>query len=105
MIKQLKPLIYVCAFLFLVLNSCKKEGVMVVQNTNNISQNELKSLVSQVKVWHDSTVSSNLSTKIQNGIRAFSVNENDINPQLLTGTKHLLILIQVVLRVSPYQFL
>ncbi len=50
MIKQLKPLIYVCAFLFLVLNSCKKEGVMVVQNTNNISQNELKSLVSQVKV-------------------------------------------------------
>lgn len=87
MIKQLKPLIYVCAFLFLVLNSCKKEGVMVVQNTNNISQNELKSLVSQVKVWHDSTVSSNLSTKIQNGIRAFSVNENDIIPPVVDWDK------------------
>ena len=60
---------------------------MEVQNTNNISQNELKSLVSQVKFWHDSTVSSNLSTKIQNGVRAFSINENDIIPPVVDWDK------------------
>lgn len=87
MIKPFKPLIYVCAFLILVFSSCKKEGVMEVQNTNNISQNELKSLVSQVKVWHDSTVSSNLSRKIQNGVKAFSVNENDIVPPVVDWDK------------------
>ena len=87
MIKPFKPLIYVCAFLILVFSSCKKEGVMEVQNTNNISQNELKSLVSQVKVWHDSTISSTLNTKIQNGVRALSVNENDIIPPVVDWYK------------------
>ena len=87
MIKPFKPLIYVCAFLILVFSSCKKEAVMEAQNNNNISQKELKSLVSQVKVWHDSTVSSNLSTKVQNGVSAFSVNENDIIPPVVDWDK------------------
>ena len=78
MIKQIKPLISICVFLTLVFSSCKKESAFDAQSNNNQSQNELNSLISQVKVWHDSTVSSNLSTKVQNGVRAFSVNENDI---------------------------
>ena len=40
-----------------------------------------------MKLWHDSTVSSNLSTKAQNGVRAFSVNENDIVPPIVDWEK------------------
>ena len=87
MIKQIKPLISICVFLTLVFSSCKKESAFDAQSNNNQSQNELKSLISQVKVWHDSTVSSNLSTKVQNGVRAFSVNENDIVPPVVDWDK------------------
>jgi hypothetical protein len=87
MIKQIKPLINICAFLTLVISSCKKESAFNAQGNNNQSQNELKSLISQVKVWHDSTVSSNLSTKVQNGVRAFSLNENDIVPPVVDWDK------------------
>jgi hypothetical protein len=87
MIKKIKPLISICAFLTLVFSSCKKESAFDTQINNNQSQNELKSLISQVKVWHDSTVSSNLSTKVQNGVRAFSVNENDIVPPVVDWDK------------------
>jgi hypothetical protein len=87
MIKQIKPLISICVFLILVFSSCKKESAFDAQSNNNQSQNELNSLISQVKVWHDSTVSSNLSTKVQNGVRAFSVNENDIVPPVVDWDK------------------
>ena len=87
MIKQIKPLISICVFLTLVFSSCKKESAFDAQSNNNQSQNELNSLISQVKVWHDSTVSSNLSTKVQNGVRAFSVNENDIVPPIVDWDK------------------
>jgi hypothetical protein len=87
MIKQIKPLISICAFLTLVISSCKKESAFDAQGNNNQSQNELNLLISQVKVWHDSTVSSNLNTKVQNGVRAFSVNENDIVPPIVDWDK------------------
>lgn len=87
MIKQIKSLISICVFLTLVFSSCKKESAFDAQSNNNQSQNELNSLSSQVKVWHDSTVSSNLSTKVQNGVRAFSVNENDIVPPVVDWDK------------------
>ncbi len=87
MIKQIKPLINICALLTLVISSCKKESAFDAQGNNNQSQNELKSLISQVKIWHDSTVSSNLSTKVQNEVRAFSVNENDIVPPVVDWDK------------------
>ncbi len=83
MIKQLKTLILICTFLTLIFSSCKKESALDTQNYNYISQNELKSLISQVKVWHDSTVSSNLKSKVQNGLKAFSVNDYDIVPPIV----------------------
>jgi hypothetical protein len=80
MIKQLNPLIFICTLFVLAFGSCKKEGVLEASDTNSIFKNELKSLVNQVKLWHDSTVRSKQNTKVQNGIIAFSVNENDIVP-------------------------
>ncbi len=80
MIKQLNPLIFIYTLFLLAFGSCKKEGVLEASDTNSILKNELKSLVNQVKLWHDSTVHSKQNTKVQNGIIAFSVNENDIVP-------------------------
>lgn len=87
MITQIKSLIFIFAFFVLVFSSCKKEGEFEVQETMSISQNELKSLVGQVKVWHDSTVNAYSSSKIQSGIRAFSINENDIVPPIIDWSK------------------
>jgi hypothetical protein len=80
MIKRHNPLIFICTFYILAFTSCKKDGVLEASDTSSILQNDLESLVSQVKLWHDSTVRSKLSAKVQNGIIAFSVNENDIVP-------------------------
>lgn len=87
MLNPFKPLISICAFFTLVLCSCKKESAFDTQNYNKQSQNELKLMVSQVKIWHDSTVNSNLSTKVQNGLKAFSANENDIVPPVIDWVK------------------
>lgn len=73
--------------LLVFLSSCKKETSLVIQQGNQVNFNELKSLVSQVKLWHDSTVSSNLRTKVQNGVSVFSVNENDILPPVVDWDK------------------
>lgn len=87
MIKQLKTLILICTFLTLIFSSCKKESALNKQNNNIQSQNELKSLISQVKLWYDSTVSSSLKYKVQNGLTAFSVNDNDIIPPIIDWDK------------------
>lgn len=87
MIKQFKPLILIFAFLALVSSSCKKDGGIEVVDTKSISQNELKSFVGQVKTWHDSTVSSIIKSRNQNGLKAFSVNENDIVPPIVDWEK------------------
>ena len=63
MIKNLKITILVIALFFIVLISCNKESTLTIQNNNQTSTNELKSLVNQVKVWHDSVV----SNKVQLG--------------------------------------
>jgi len=87
MIKQFKQLINICAFLTLLFSSCKKESDFNTQNNNNKLQNELKSLISQVKSWHDSTVSSSLKSKAQKSLSAFSLNDNDIVPPIIDWDK------------------
>lgn len=73
--------------LLVLFNSCKKEVSVEIQQENQKNFNELKFLVSQVKLWHDSTVSSSLRTKVQNGVSALSVNENDIIPPVVDWDK------------------
>jgi len=87
MIKRHNPLIFNCTFYMLAFTSCKKDGVLEALDTNSILQNDLKSLVSQVKQWHDSTVRSKQNKKVQNGIIAYSVNENDIVPPIVDWGK------------------
>ena len=87
MIENIKRHLLNAVLLLVLLSSCKRDVSVEIQQENQANSNELKSLVSQVKSWHDSTVSSNLSTKIQNGVRAFSVNENDIMPPIVDWEK------------------
>ncbi len=87
MIEKIKNHLLNGVLLLLIFSSCKKEVSLEIQQDNQANFNELKSLVTQVKTWHDSTVSSNLSTKVQNGVRAFSVNENDIIPPIVDWEK------------------
>jgi hypothetical protein len=87
MIEKIKNHLLNGVLLLLIFSSCKKEVSLEIQQDNQANFNELKSLLAQVKTWHDSTVSSNLSTKVQNGVRAFSVNENDIIPPIVDWEK------------------
>jgi len=87
MIEKIKNHLLNVVLLLVLLSSCKKEVSLEIHQENQTNLNELKSLVVQVKIWHDSTVSSKLSTKIQNGVRAFSVNENDILPPIVDWEK------------------
>jgi hypothetical protein len=87
MIEKIKNHLLNGVLILLLFSSCKKEVSLEIQQDNQANFNELKSLVTQVKTWHDSTVSSNLSTKVQNGVRAFCVNENDIVPPIVDWEK------------------
>jgi hypothetical protein len=87
MLEKIKNHLLNGVLLLVLFSSCKKEVSLEIKQENQVNFNELKSLVSQVKIWHDSTVSSNLSTKVQNGVRAFSVNENDIVPPIVDWEK------------------
>jgi hypothetical protein len=87
MIEKIKNHLLNGVLLLVLFSSCKKDVSLEFQQENQANFNELKSLVIQVKLWHDSTVSSNLNTKFQNGIRAFSVNENDITPPTVDWEK------------------
>ena len=87
MIEKIKNHLLNGVLLLLLFSSCKKEVSLEIQQDNQVNFNELKSLVTQVKTWHDSTVNSNLSTKAKSGIRAFSVNENDIVPPIVDWEK------------------
>jgi hypothetical protein len=87
MIEKIKNHLLNGVLLLVLFSSCKKEVSIEIQQDNQANFNELKSLVTQVKTWHDSTVSSNLSTKAQNGVKAFSVNENDIVPPIVDWEK------------------
>jgi hypothetical protein len=87
MIEKIKNNLLNGVLLLLLFSSCKKEISLEIQQDNQANFNELKSLVTQVKTWHDSTVSLNLSTKAKSGIKAFSVNENDIVPPIVDWEK------------------
>jgi hypothetical protein len=87
MIEKIKNHLLNGVLLLVLFSSCKKEVSIEIQQENQVNFNELKSLVTQVKTWHDSTVSLNLSTKAKSGIRAFSVNENDIVPPIVDWEK------------------
>ncbi|MFA9206140.1 MAG: hypothetical protein ACEQR6_05635, partial [Burkholderiaceae bacterium] len=81
MIKNPKITILVSALFFIVLISCNKESTLNFQNDNQISINELKSLVSQVKFWHDSVVSNKVKgVNVENNVKSFSLGPDDIIP-------------------------
>ena len=81
MIKNPKITILISALFFIVLISCNKESTLTFQNDNQISINELKSLVSQVKFWHDSVVSNKVKgVNVENNVKSFSLGPDDIIP-------------------------
>jgi hypothetical protein len=65
MIEKIKRNLLNGVLLLVLFSSCKKEVSLEIQQENQANVNELKFLVTQVKTWHDSTVSSNLRTKFQ----------------------------------------
>jgi hypothetical protein len=80
MIKQFK-FIFLASSIFVVLfSSCVKESVIVTQQDYQKSNNELKSLVSQVKNWHDDVILSKNSSYSENNIKSLSTNPDDIIP-------------------------
>lgn len=88
MIKNLKITILVSALFFIVLISCNKESTLTIQNDNQISINELKSLVSQVKFWHDSVVSNKVKgVNVENNVKSFSLGPDDITPPSIDWDK------------------
>ena len=81
MIKKFNIVILVSILFFIALSSCNKESTLPIQNDNQISTNELKSLVSQVKFWHDSIVSNKTrSINVENNVKSFSLGPDDIIP-------------------------
>ena len=88
MIKNLKITILVSALFFIVLISCNKESTLTIQNDNQISINELKTLVSKVKFWHDSVVSNKVKGVIaENNVKSFSLGPDDITPPVIDFDK------------------
>jgi len=88
MIKNLKITILVSAIFFIVLSSCNKESTLPIQNDNQTSTNELKSLVSQVKFWHDSIVSNkSKGVNSENNVKSFSLGPDDITPSSIDWDK------------------
>ena len=81
MIKKFNIVILVSAIFFILLSSCNKESSLPIQNENQNSTNELKSLVSQVKFWHDSVVSNKVKGgNSENNIKSFNLGPDDISP-------------------------
>jgi len=81
MIKKFNIVILVSVLFFIALSSCNKESTLSIQNDNQISTSELKSLVSQVKFWHDSIVSNKTrSVNAENNVKSFSLGPDDIIP-------------------------
>jgi hypothetical protein len=69
-------------------SSCNKESSLPFQNENQTSTNELKSLVSQVKFWHDSVISNNVpGGNSENNIKSFNLGPDDITPPSIDWDK------------------
>jgi len=81
MVKNFRFLILVSTLYLIVFSSCNKEITLPIQNENQNSTNELKSLVSQVKFWHDSIFSNKVKgVNSENNIKSFSLGPDDISP-------------------------
>jgi hypothetical protein len=88
MIKKFNIVILVSVLFFIALSSCNKESTLSIQNDNQISTSELKSLVSQVKFWHDSVVSNNVKGgNAENNVKSFSLGPEDITPPVIDFNK------------------
>lgn len=68
--------------LIISLSSCNKEGILASKNDFQTS-NDLTSLVSQVKEWHDSSVNSKITSKSENFIKSQSAKPDDIIPPVI----------------------
>ncbi|TRZ81995.1 MAG: hypothetical protein D4R91_05660 [Sediminibacterium sp.] len=81
MIKKFNIVILVSALFFIALSSCNKESTLPILNENQNSTNDTKSLIFQVKNWHDSVVSNKvIGVNSENNIKSFSLGLDDITP-------------------------
>ena len=88
MIKKINFVILISTLFIITFSSCNKESTLPIQNENQNSTNELKSLVSQVKFWHDSIVSNKTKgVNSENNIKSFSLGPDDITPPVIDFDK------------------
>ncbi len=83
MLKQIKTLLLFAAFFLLIQTSCKKEGLIATQNESQTASNELKTLVMQVKDWHDGVVSSLGNSNNESNVKSLSLSPDDIVPPVI----------------------
>jgi membrane-bound inhibitor of C-type lysozyme len=88
MIKKFNIVILISTLCIITFSSCNKESTLPIQNENQNSTNELKSLVSQVKFWNDSIVSNKTNgVDSENNIKSFSLGPDDITPPSIDWDK------------------
>ena len=88
MIKIFNIVILISTLFIITFSSCNKESTLPIQNENQNSTNELKSLVSQVKFWHESIVSNkSKGVNSENNIKSFSLGPDDITPPVIDFDK------------------
>lgn len=88
MIKKFNIVILISTLFIITFSSCNKESTLPIQNENQNSTNELKTLVSQVKFWHDSVVSNKVKGVIaENNVKSFSLGPDDITPPVIDFDK------------------
>ena len=87
MIKQLNRFLFIVTFFFILFSSCKKEEILAIQTDHLTTINELKSLVSQIKIWHDSITNNITVGNSENNIKSLSLNSNDIIPPVIDWDK------------------
>jgi len=78
MIKQFKTILFIAALLLTFMSSCKKEIAMETPNEIQAASNELKILVTQVRAWRDSVISTKVVNGSENNIKTLSLSQNDI---------------------------
>lgn len=85
---MIKKIILISVTLMIVLNSCKKETSLEMQNEITNASNYKKSLIFQVKIWHDSVVSNKVKgVNSENNIKSFSLGPDDITPPTIDWDK------------------
>ena len=85
---MIKQIILIGTILMITLNSCKKETSLEMQNEISNASNAKKSLIFQVKNWHDSVVSNKVKgVNSENNIKSFSLGPDDITPPSIDWDK------------------